>query len=130
MRETLEPQGGMVDGFRHVHPNAQGQFTYWSQRARNRPRNRGLRIDYALVSAGLATSGALVDVLASFRDAGVNLTHIDKRPSRMDNWQYTFFIDLEGHQADPAVTAALEDARAHCASLHVRGSYPRSTRVL
>ncbi|MHC4246628.1 MAG: prephenate dehydratase [Planctomycetota bacterium] len=74
--------------------------------------------------------GALVDVLASFRDAGVNLTHIDKRPSRMDNWQYTFFIDLEGHQADPAVTAALEDARAHCASLHVRGSYPRSTRVL
>mgnify|MGYP003903226437 FL=1 len=74
--------------------------------------------------------GALVDVLASFRDAGVNLTHIDKRPSRMDNWQYTFFIDLEGHQAEPTVAAALEDARAHCASLHVRGSYPRATRVL
>ena len=74
--------------------------------------------------------GALVDVLASFRDAGVNLTHIDKRPSRMDNWQYTFFIDLEGHRTDPAVATAIEDARAHCASLHVRGSYPRATRIL
>ena len=62
MREMLAPAGGMVDGFRHVHANADGQFTYWSQRARNRPRNRGLRIDYALVSAGLVASGALVDV--------------------------------------------------------------------
>jgi chorismate mutase/prephenate dehydratase len=74
--------------------------------------------------------GALVDVLASFRNSGVNLTHIDKRPSRLDNWQYTFFTDLEGHRDDAPVAAAIEDARTHCSSLYVRGSYPRAVRVL
>ncbi|MBC03336.1 MAG: chorismate mutase [Phycisphaerae bacterium] len=74
--------------------------------------------------------GALVDVLAEFRDAGVNLAHIDKRPSGLDNWSYTFFIDLEGHREDAAVAAAIESARAHCVSLNVRGSFPRAKRVL
>jgi AP endonuclease-1 len=48
---------GLTDAFRHVHPHAQGQYTYWSQRARNRPRNRGLRIDYFLLSQGLLAAG-------------------------------------------------------------------------
>ena len=74
--------------------------------------------------------GALVDVLAEFRDAGVNLAHIDKRPSGLDNWSYTFFVDLEGHREDPGVAAAIESARAHCVSLNVRGSFPRAKRVL
>lgn len=74
--------------------------------------------------------GALVDVLVEFRDAGVNLAHIDKRPSRLDNWNYTFFVDLEGHREDPVVRDAIERARSHCVSLHIRGSYPRAKRVL
>ena len=74
--------------------------------------------------------GALVDVLAVFRDADINLSHIDKRPSGRTNWEYTFFIDCEGHRSDPAMTAALDDARSHCVSLKVLGSYPRATRML
>ena len=74
--------------------------------------------------------GALLDVLSEFRDAGVNLAHIDKRPSGLDNWSYTFFIDLEGHRDDANVAAAIESARSHCVSLNVRGSYPRAKRVL
>ena len=74
--------------------------------------------------------GALVDVLAEFRDAGVNLAHIDKRPSGLDNWSYTFFVDLEGHRNDANVAAAIESARTHCVSLNVRGSFPRAKRVL
>ncbi|MHC4429133.1 MAG: chorismate mutase, partial [Planctomycetota bacterium] len=53
--------------------------------------------------------GALVDVLAVFRDAEVNLSHIDKRPSGRVNWEYTFFIDCEGHRSDPAMQGALEE---------------------
>jgi len=30
-----------------------GHFTYWSQRAKNKPLNRGLRLDYCLMSSGL-----------------------------------------------------------------------------
>ena len=74
--------------------------------------------------------GALVDVLTDFRNAGVNLAHIDKRPSRLDNWSYTFFVDLEGHRSDPAVSDGIESARSHCVSLQIRGSYPRAERVL
>jgi chorismate mutase/prephenate dehydratase len=74
--------------------------------------------------------GALVEVLAEFQKAGVNLTHIDKRPSGRNNWTYTFFIDAQGHESDPAVAAALAGARAHCQELVTLGSYPRSKRIL
>ena len=74
--------------------------------------------------------GALVDVLAVFRDAEINLSHIDKRPSGRSNWDYTFFIDCQGHRSSPAMVEAVKAARRHCASLKVLGSYPRARRVL
>jgi chorismate mutase/prephenate dehydratase len=74
--------------------------------------------------------GALVDVLGVFRDAGINLSHIDKRPSGRMNWEYTFFIDCEGHHHDEQMKQAVADAKAHCVSLKVLGSYPRAKRVL
>ncbi len=75
-------------------------------------------------------AGALVDVLTVFRDAQVNLSHIDKRPSGRTNWDYTFFIDCAAHRSDPAMAAAIEAARSHCVSLKVLGSYPRAKRIL
>ncbi|MDX2148100.1 MAG: prephenate dehydratase [Planctomycetota bacterium] len=74
--------------------------------------------------------GALVSVLSVFDKAGINLTHIDKRPSGRTNWTYTFFIDAQGHQNDEHVKAALTEARTHCRELLVLGSYPRSKRIL
>lgn len=74
--------------------------------------------------------GALVEVLNVFARAGVNLSHIDKRPSRRVNWEYTFFIDAAGHRDDPALDGALAEAGQHCKELVVLGSYPRSTRIL
>jgi exodeoxyribonuclease-3/AP endonuclease-1 len=59
---------GFVDGFRHVHPDALGAFTYWSVRAGNRPKNKGLRLDYAVVSKDMtsvedsASKPSLIDV--------------------------------------------------------------------
>jgi len=74
--------------------------------------------------------GALVGVLNVFERAGINLTHIDKRPSGRMNWEYTFFIDAQGHQSDPAMKYAIREATAHCKELIVLGSYPRASRVL
>lgn len=74
--------------------------------------------------------GALVRVLQVFESAGVNLTHIDKRPSHKKNWQYTFFIDAEGHRDDGPLSSAIEEASSHCKDLAVLGSYPRSRRIL
>ena len=74
--------------------------------------------------------GALVSVLQVFEAAGVNLTHIDKRPSGRENWQYTFFIDAEGHRDDRTLSGAIREASDHCKDLTVLGSYPRSRRIL
>jgi chorismate mutase/prephenate dehydratase len=75
-------------------------------------------------------AGALTDVLDVFRDHGLNLTHIDKRPSKRVNWEYYFFVDFLGHAGDPAVQKALDDARKHCLQLTVLGSFPRAREVL
>ncbi len=74
--------------------------------------------------------GALVNVLSVFQRAGINLSHIDKRPSGRSNWQYTFFIDAEGHIDDPWFAAAVQQARGLARDLHVLGSFPRSKRIL
>jgi len=49
---------GFVDGFAHLHPEHNGAFTYWSVRAGNRKPNRGLRLDYAVVSQSMVSGGA------------------------------------------------------------------------
>jgi exodeoxyribonuclease III len=62
MRRYAEAPLFMTDAFRSCHPHATGQYTYWSQRARNRPRNRGLRLDYFLLSSSVMAADALRDV--------------------------------------------------------------------
>ena len=74
--------------------------------------------------------GALVSVLGVFDKAGINLSHIDKRPSGRTNWTYTFFIDAQGHRDDAAMAGAIEEAATHCRQMHVLGSYPKSKRIL
>lgn len=75
-------------------------------------------------------AGALVEVLEAFRSAGINLTDIEKRPSGSAQWRYVFFIDAEGDEASESMQAALSQARTHCASLEVLGSYPAAAEVL
>ncbi len=74
--------------------------------------------------------GSLVEVLDIFRDNGINLTDIEKRPSKKVSWEYYFFIDAAGHQDDPSMKKAIDQARHHCLQLTVLGSYPRATDVL
>lgn len=74
--------------------------------------------------------GALVEVLTVFRDTNINLTHIDKRPSGRENWQYTFFVDAVGHRDERSLTKAIREAAGHCKDLIVLGSYPASRRML
>jgi chorismate mutase/prephenate dehydratase len=75
-------------------------------------------------------AGALTSVLDVFRDHQLNLTHIDKRPSKRVNWEYYFFVDLLGHRDDPRVQAAIADAAKHCLQMTVLGSFPRAREVL
>lgn len=74
--------------------------------------------------------GALAEVLDVFKENGINLTDIEKRPSKKVNWEYYFFIDAAGHAEDAQMKKAIEEARKHCLQLTVLGSYPRATEVL
>jgi chorismate mutase / prephenate dehydratase len=75
-------------------------------------------------------AGALTEVLDIFRDYGLNLTHIDKRPSQRANWEYIFFVDVIGHISDNNVAEAIGKAKSHCLQMTVLGSYPRAVEVL
>ncbi|QNN22148.1 prephenate dehydratase [Planctomycetales bacterium ZRK34] len=74
--------------------------------------------------------GTLASVIDVFSERGVNLTHIDKRPSQRVNWEYYFFIDCEGHATESPVREALAAVREHCMHLTVLGSFPRARNVL
>lgn len=73
-------------------------------------------------------TGALFHALESLERAGLNMTKIESRPSKQRAWEYTFFVDLEGHADDPAVREALDSLREHCVELTVLGSYPVAFR--
>lgn len=75
-------------------------------------------------------AGALVEVLLTFREHGVNLSMITSRHGRKRDLEYVFFLDLLGHAEDDAVRAALDEARPLCRSLAVLGSYPCSREVV
>jgi len=68
--------------------------------------------------------GALHDILLPFARKSINLTRIESRPSRRRAWDYVFFVDFEGHRADPAVQGVIDRVRQSCSMLKVLGSYP------
>jgi chorismate mutase/prephenate dehydratase len=70
--------------------------------------------------------GALYEALEAFKRHGINMTKIESRPSRAKAWEYVFFVDFEGHAAEPAIQAGLAEFARHCLFMTVLGSYPRA----
>ncbi len=80
-----------------------------------------------LVSApDTAGPGALLRLLAPFARHAISLTRLESRPSRRRKWDYVFFLDIEGHAADPNVRKALAEVKKVASLLKVLGSYPRA----
>ncbi len=69
--------------------------------------------------------GSLLKVLEPLARQGLNLSRILSRPSGRRPWEYLFFLDVEAHQEDAALVAALEILRLRGAEPRVLGSYPR-----
>ena len=68
--------------------------------------------------------GAVHDILVPLKQHGVSMTRFESRPARSGQWEYYFFIDVEGHPSQPHVAAALADLRSLCAFYKVLGTYP------
>jgi prephenate dehydratase len=71
--------------------------------------------------------GALFRAMAAFAIHEVNVSRLESRPIQGRTWEYLFHANVEGHQEEPDVAAALS-ALARCTTmLKVIGSYPRLT---
>lgn len=68
--------------------------------------------------------GALFNILQPFKQARINLTKIESRPSKRKAWEYIFFVDMRGHVDDEKVRKAIEEVKDGCLYLKVLGSYP------
>ncbi|MYB42667.1 MAG: prephenate dehydratase [Chloroflexi bacterium] len=71
--------------------------------------------------------GTLVSVMQEFAARGLNLTHIESRPTRQALGTYVFLLDLQGHRLDDLVRDALASVEELTMWLRVLGSYPRWT---
>jgi len=70
--------------------------------------------------------GGLYEVIAEFATRRLNLSRIESRPTKKAVGHYVFFVDFEGHRADPECADALAGVRRRVHMLLVLGSYPRA----
>ena len=73
-------------------------------------------------------SGSLSQMLTTLADNDVSLSRIESLPSRGTNWEYVFFLDLQGHGSDQQLAKALAALSENADLVKVLGSYPQALR--
>ena len=82
----------------------------------------------SLIFATRHQPGALYEALSVFAQRNVNLTKLESRPRRIKGrrWEYLFFVDCEGHAAEPDLEAAISELARRLSFLKLLGSYPKT----
>jgi chorismate mutase / prephenate dehydratase len=78
----------------------------------------------SLVVSVLNRPGAVHDMLVPLKQNGVSMSRFESRPARSGQWEYYFYIDIQGHPDEPHVGAALRELREVCAYFKILGTYP------
>lgn len=73
-------------------------------------------------------AGVLHSLLQPFSKYKVNMTRIESRPSRRQNWDYVFFLDLDGHADESPLADALVELKSISSLYRVLGAYPKAIR--
>ena len=73
--------------------------------------------------------GALVRVLSSFAESGLNMTRIESRPIPESPFQYFFSADFEGPMERTHLRLAMEKAKPYTSELRLIGVYPRAKSI-
>lgn len=79
-----------------------------------------------LLVSGKNRPGSLYRLLTPLARGKLNMTRIESRPSRRTQWEYVFFIDVDGHIKDRGVANALKGLEAESAFFKWLGSYPKA----
>lgn len=69
------------------------------------------------------TSGTLYNMLGNFIFNHVNMRMIQSRPIPEKNWEYRFFVDIEGNLEDPGVINALHGISEEANYMKILGNY-------
>ena len=67
--------------------------------------------------------GSLMSILQPFTELNINMTRIETRPSRNNDYLHTFFIDFEGYYEDEIIIKLLEKLEKMSEELRIIGSY-------
>lgn len=68
-------------------------------------------------------SGTLYNMLGHFIFNGVNMRMIESRPIPGRNWEYRFFIDIEGNLEDAGIKNALKGIAEEAQNMRILGNY-------
>ncbi|THB80928.1 MAG: prephenate dehydratase [Desulfobacteraceae bacterium] len=79
----------------------------------------------SLMFATSHVPGALFKALEPVNRAGLNMLKLESRPSKKQNWTYTFFVDIEGHMEDELLQRTVKDIGLQTLDLKILGSYPK-----
>ena len=71
--------------------------------------------------------GALLGLLQPLANHNISMNKIESRPAQGRKWAYVFFIDIDGHQHDENVVAALNELKQQAALFKILGSYPKAS---
>jgi chorismate mutase/prephenate dehydratase len=69
--------------------------------------------------------GAVYDMLTPLKRYGVSMTRLESRPAKSGQWDYYFYIDIQGHTKQPQIERALQELKALCVFFKFLGSYPQ-----
>lgn len=70
-------------------------------------------------------AGSLYHLLGNFYYNNLNLTKIESRPIENRNWEYCFFVDIEGNLNTPEVRNALESIHEFASRVRILGNVVR-----
>jgi chorismate mutase/prephenate dehydratase len=104
-------------------PNNRTRFAVLGRQA-TRPSQLPGRDKTSLILSVPNKAGAVFQMLEPLARHGVSMSRFESRPARVGTWEYYFYVDVEGHQADPKVATALAELQQACAFYKCLGSYP------
>lgn len=69
--------------------------------------------------------GTLLAALAVIAKAGVNISKLESRPNRVGEWEYIFWLDLDGAADSPEILGVMAGLADVTLERRILGSYPR-----
>ena len=69
--------------------------------------------------------GTLLAALAVIAKAGVNISKLESRPNRIGEWEYIFWLDLDGAADAPEILGVMQGLADVTLERRILGSYPR-----